>query len=61
MGYEDDYSIEVGQLSNEENDDYLACCQVILANLKRQSSRHQQAGKYIMAVQQIADHHQRAI
>jgi hypothetical protein len=60
MGNEEDYSIEIGQLSDEENAEYLACCQVILSNLKRQSDHNQRARDYIRTVEKIADCHQRA-
>jgi len=60
MGYEEDYSREIGQLSNEENNDYLACCQIILANLKRQSDRNQRAQEYILTVEKIVHCHEKA-
>ncbi len=60
MGYEEDYSIEIGQLSSEENEDYLDCCEVILSNLKRQFNRNEKTKDYIHAVERIAGCHQRA-
>ena len=59
MGYEEDYSMEIGQLSNEENQDYLACCEVILANLKRQFNRNDKTQDYIQTVERIAGCHER--
>lgn len=60
MGYEEDYSVEIGHLSSTENEAYLVCCEVIIANLKRQLDRNTRVGEYIQAVEKIADCHQRA-
>ncbi len=61
MEIENDYIDEIGQLSEEENREYLACCEVILANLKRQSRRDERVKEHLVNVRKIAFYHQRVV